>query len=148
MGIDERREREKAQRRSAIINSVRELILSQGIERIGMEDIAQKAELSKATVYLYFPGKHVLLSEIGEEAARVFLERLKSLLETGFTGIKALRFLWRGYIELFGNSEEMVITFKVHSYLNPGEPFVSLEEYGKSPNVNAILNAIKTIIDQ
>ena len=148
MGITERREREKAERRRSIINSVRNLILSQGIEQVSMEDIARKAELSKATLYMYFSGKDDLFNEIGEEAARGFLEYLKSLQETGLTGIKALKFLWRGYIELFGNSDEMVIVFKVKGFIKPGLPFVSLEESGKSPSVNTILEAIKTIIDQ
>ena len=148
MGISERREREKAERRSVIVNSVRELILSQGIEQISMEDVARKAELSKATVYLYFPSKNVLFREIGEEAARFFLERLKSLQNTNFTGIKAMKFLWRSYTELFGNSKEMIIIFKIHSFLNPGLPFISLEECDQSPSVNAILEGIKAIIDQ
>jgi len=148
MGINERKEREKQERRNTILNCARELILQNGVERVSMEDIARKAELAKATLYLYFSGKEVIFNEIGEESARVFLERLKPFSEGGFTGIDALKNLWCSYVEMFGNSDEMIIIFKVRSFLDPGLPFVSMESDRKSPYVDAILAAIKTIIDQ
>jgi AcrR family transcriptional regulator len=148
MGITERREREKTERRRAILNCARELILLQGVDHVSMEDIAHKAELSKATLYLYFSGKEVIFNEICEEAARVFLSHFKPLLKDGVSGIEGIRYFWRGYVELFGNFDEMLIIFKVRSFLNPGLPFVSIEEPNKSPNVDSILDAIKTLIDQ
>ena len=148
MGISERREREKIERRTAILNCARELILLHGVQQVSMEDIARRAELSKATVYLYFPGKEALFNEICEEAAKVFFEHLRPFLETGVTGIDALKCFWRGYVELFGNSSEMVIIFQVRSFFNSWAPIVSLEEQSSSSNVDAILEALKTIIDQ
>ncbi|MDR2923912.1 MAG: TetR/AcrR family transcriptional regulator [Treponema sp.] len=148
MGITERRKREKTERRKAILNCARELILSQGVERVNMDDIARKAELSKATLYLYFPGKEILFNEICEESARFFLDHVKPLLETGVSGMDAMRCFWRGYVELFGNFDEMLIIFKVRSFLNPGLPFISMEEQTKSPNVYSILLILKTLIEQ
>ncbi|MDR0495630.1 MAG: TetR/AcrR family transcriptional regulator [Treponema sp.] len=148
MGISERREREKTERRRAILNCAKELILAQGVERVSMEDIAHKAELSKATVYLYFSGKETLLNEISEESARAFLEHLEILLETGLSGIAALKCFWRGYVELFGNSDEIIIIFQVRSFLNSWLPIVLPEEQKKSPHVDAILKAMIGIIDQ
>ena len=148
MGIPERREREKTERRRAILNCAKELILEQGVEQVGMEDIAHRAELSKATLYLYFSGKEIIFNEICDESARVFLEHIKLLPESSLGGVDALKCFWRGFTELFGNFDEMIIIFKVRNFLNPGQPFVSQEEYGKSRNVDAILTAMKTIIDQ
>jgi len=148
MGISERREREKIERRRTILNCARELILSQGVQRVSMEDIARKAELSKATVYLYFSSKDVLFNEICDEAARVFVGYFKSFMGTGITGMAALKCFWRGYVELFGNFDEMIIIFQVRNFINPDLPIVSLEEQSKSPSVDAILETMKTIIDQ
>jgi AcrR family transcriptional regulator len=148
MGIVERREREKFERRRAILNCARELILAKGVERVSMEDIAKGAELSKATVYLYFSGKEIIFNEIREESAKVFLERIQPYQESGLTGIKALKCFWRGYEEVFGNSDEMIIVFMLHNFLEPGLPFVSAEKPGKSPYVDAIIVTMKTIIDQ
>jgi len=148
MGISERREREKLERRDAILNCAKELILLQGVEQVSMEDIARKAELSKATVYLYFSGKEVLFHEICEEAAREFLEHLAPFMENSVTGIEAMKCFWHGYVELFGNSGDMFIVFQVRNFLNPGQPFVSLGEKSESPYVDAILKAIQALIDQ
>jgi len=148
MGITERREREKKERRMAILNCARELILLQGVDQVSMDDIARKAELSKATLYLYFPGKEVIFNEICEESARVFLGHFKPLLETCVSGMEGLRCFWRGYVEVFGNFDDMLIIFKVRSFLNPGLPFVSMEKQSKSPNVDNILAIMKTLIDQ
>jgi len=148
MGITERREREKNERRRAILNCARELILLQGVDQVSMEDIARKSELSKATLYLYFSGKEIIFNEICEEAARVFLDHFKPLLETGVSGMEGLKCFWRGYVELFGNFDEMLIIFKVRSFLSPGLPFVSTEGQSKSPNVDNILAIMKTLIDQ
>src|SRR5215510_9379694 len=102
MGISERREREKNERRRTILKCARELILLQGVERVSMEDIAKRAELSKATVYLYFSSKEVLLNEICEEAARIFLEHIRpqnggEAPAARLTGFQALKYFWHGF---------------------------------------------------
>jgi AcrR family transcriptional regulator len=150
MGISERREKEKTERRRAILNCARELILSQGVEHVRMEDIACKAELSKATLYLNFAKKEIIFNEICEESARVFLEHFKSPPETGYTGIMALKYFWDSYVKLFGNSDEMIIVFKIRNFLNPGLPFISLEGVSSvAPScADAVLFTMKTIIDQ
>ena len=148
MGISERREREKTERRRNILNCARELILLNGVQNVSMEDIARKAELSKATVYLYFSSKEILFNEICEEAAREFLEHLKPNLQTAASGVAALQYFWRGFVELFGNFNEMIIIFQVRNFMNPGLPLVSLEEQSASSSVDAILDSIKSIIDK
>jgi AcrR family transcriptional regulator len=147
MGINERREREKIERRKTILNCAKELIVTQGVERVSMDDIAQKAELSKATVYLYFSGKEVLFNEICEDSARVFMEHLGPSLKNCSSGLEAMKFFWRGYVEMYGNSDEMIIIFKVHNHLNSWLPILSPEERSKSPGIDTILEAMKAIID-
>ena len=148
MGISERREREKTERRNVILSCAKELILSQGVERVSMEEIARKAELSKATVYLYFSGKEVLFNEICEESARVFVEHFKPIMEAGLSGFEALKCFWKGYVTVFGSSDDMIIIFQVHNYLDSNLHDFLLKEQNTSPNVNTILNVMKTIIDQ
>lgn len=148
MGITERREREKAERRRTILNCARELVLSQGVEKISMEDIANKAELSKATIYLYFSSKETLLNEICEDAARGFLEHCRPFLDQNLTGLEAIKCFWRGYVELFGSSDEMVIIYKVRNYLASSLSIFLLNEETKSQHVDTILEAIKITIEQ
>ena len=148
MGINERREREKNERRTAILRCAKELILSQGVEHVSMEDIARRAELSKATVYLYFSGKEVLFNEICEESARVFIEHFKPLMEADLNGIEAMKYFWKGYVQMFGSSDDMIIVFQVHSYLDSSPHDFLLNEENGSPNVNVILETMRNIIDR
>ena len=147
MGISERREREKEERRKTILKCAKELILLDGVENVSMENIAQKAELSKATVYLYFSNKEILLNEICEESARVFLDHIKLSSASQLTGMQAIKYFWRGFVDLFGNSDDMIIIFKVRNFLGPNLPNFLLKEQSKSPNVDAILEAMKNLIE-
>ena len=124
MGISERREREKTERRKMIINCAKELILSSGVEGVSMGDIAQKTELSKATLYLYFPSKDDLFNEICEESANEFIESVKPRFEEGLTGLEALKRYWSAYLEVFGSSSEMIILFSLRRYLFPTFPLL------------------------
>ena len=117
MGISERKEREREERRKMIMHCARELILTNGVERVSMGDIAKNSELSKATLYLYFPSKDDLFNEICEESASVFIESVKPLLKEGITGLEALKRYWMAYLEVFGRSSDMIILFSLRRYL-------------------------------
>ncbi len=60
MGILERKQREKEQRRTEIMNAARVVFSAKGFNRATMEEIATEAELSPGTLYLYFKNKEEL----------------------------------------------------------------------------------------
>jgi AcrR family transcriptional regulator len=128
MGIFERKERERAERRSLIMGCAKALILEHGVEKVSMGDIAKKAELSKGTLYLYFPSKDVLFADICEEAAAKFSEYVESRLEGGISGLEALKRYWLSYLEIYGESEDLFILFNMRHFLAPEGSFISLEE--------------------
>ena len=57
MGVTERKEREKEKRREEIIQAAVKVFYKKGVDHATMDDIAEVAELSKATLYLYFTSK-------------------------------------------------------------------------------------------
>src|SRR3989338_10049568 len=57
MGILERKEREKRQRKELILEGARKLFQERGFLNVTMSDLAESAELSIATLYLYFKNK-------------------------------------------------------------------------------------------
>jgi AcrR family transcriptional regulator len=57
MGVTERKEREREQRREDILNAAEKVFFKLGVDRATMDDVAHQAELSKATLYLYFSSK-------------------------------------------------------------------------------------------
>jgi TetR/AcrR family transcriptional regulator len=50
MGITERKEREKEQRRNAIIDAAEKIFFTKGMDNSTMDDVAEEAELSKGTL--------------------------------------------------------------------------------------------------
>lgn len=79
MGIKERKEREREQRRGQIIRAGEKLFLKKGLEGATMEDVARACELSKGTLYLYFKSKEELYLAIVLKA----MEALYDMMEKG-----------------------------------------------------------------
>lgn len=62
-----RRELNKIHCRRRILKASRRLFSAKGYDETSIEDVAEKAEVSKATLYNYFPGKESLLVGIAED---------------------------------------------------------------------------------
>jgi TetR/AcrR family transcriptional regulator len=64
MGVQERKEREKAARRAAILEAAKKLIQEKPYDSIIMEDISTRLEISRATLYLYFKNKEEIYTTL------------------------------------------------------------------------------------
>lgn len=76
MGIHERKIQEKEKRRKSIIKSARRVFRKVGFEKASMDMIAEDAQLSKGTLYLYFKNKDDLLINSLLEDQLITLDRL------------------------------------------------------------------------
>jgi len=81
MGIAERRQRERANRQRLIQDAAIELFMKKGFFAVKMEDIAEKAELSIATIYLYFKSKDELYASLNT----IFMQYLYDEVEQVFS---------------------------------------------------------------
>jgi AcrR family transcriptional regulator len=148
MGIAERRERERAERKTLIINCAKALILEYGAEKVSMMDISKKAELSKATLYLYFPSKDLLFKEICTAAGIKFVEFFQSRMKPGLTLLETLKLYWDCFLELYGESNDMIIIFSMKEYLTPDYPFLFLEERSDSSITFEFYTTLRDMIAQ
>lgn len=80
MGITERKEREKLQRRRDILEAARIMFSEKGFPDTTMDEIAEKVELSKPTIYLYFDSKEDLYTSIVLEDFWKVVEQLEESL--------------------------------------------------------------------
>ena len=62
MGIQERKEREKLQRREDIIDAAEKVFFKKDLDSATMDDVANEAELSKGTLYIYFKSKKFFIN--------------------------------------------------------------------------------------
>ena len=82
VGTKERKEREKAIRREAILEAAKSVFFEKGYQAATMDQIAEKVELSKGSLYLHFPSKEELyisllvegLAELCKRFDRAFQE--------------------------------------------------------------------------
>ena len=92
------RERKKARTRDAISGAAIALFLERGYEAVSVAEIAEAAEVSKRTLFTYFPAKHDLVlhrfADQEDEPARVVRDR-----EPGVAPLEALRRYLRGALE-------------------------------------------------
>jgi AcrR family transcriptional regulator len=64
LGPKERREREREEIRTRILDAARELFASEGVESVTMRRIADRIEYSPTAIYFHFRDKEALLAEL------------------------------------------------------------------------------------
>jgi len=98
MGIAERKEREKLKRRNDIIDAAEKVFFSSGFESATMDEIAEMAELSKGTLYLYFKSKEDLQFAIFMRGSDILMKMMKKNLSPGSNGYQRLLELANSFI--------------------------------------------------
>jgi len=89
------RERNKRKVTQRIISAAVELFKSQGYQQTTMDDIAAKAEISRGTLFNYFPSKESLLLPWAQEILDNHITpRVMTFLNTQPTTIECLRLLF------------------------------------------------------
>jgi TetR/AcrR family transcriptional regulator len=88
MGIAERKSREKAQRRNAILNAAKRLIVKHGVEGMSMNQLAEATELNKATLYLYFKDKDDLIDAVVFEGLVILEKEYQKADQQNLSGLE------------------------------------------------------------
>jgi len=98
MGVAERRQREREQRRHTILRAAEEVFVERGLAATTMDDIARAAEVSKGTLYLYFKSKDDLYLAIATATVAELLEELKAQDSAG-SGFEHCERLLKAYVQ-------------------------------------------------
>ena len=80
MSVATRKEKEKLERRKAILVAARDLFYDKGYQNTTVVEIAEAADLSKGTVYLYFASKDELYVTVVLESFQIVEERLRGIM--------------------------------------------------------------------
>lgn len=97
MSVANRREREREQRRSWILDAAERCFHAKGIDAVKMEDVAEEAQLGKGTLYLYFRTKEALLLAVAVRHQRHLLGVFDAEARRAQDGISLLRALLLAY---------------------------------------------------
>jgi TetR/AcrR family transcriptional regulator len=103
-----RREREKEERRQSILCAAREAFFENGFYRATVDEVAERAEVSKGTVYLYFESKETILAHLLLEGLDELIEELEQAyaIAEPLPADKRLRRLGRAYLRFFDEEPE------------------------------------------
>ena len=98
MGIAERKEREKERRRNEIIDAAEGIFFTKGFDNATMDEVAEMAELSKGTLYLYFRSKEDLQFSIFMRGADILMGLMNKSLNLEYDGYSNLLMLAKSFI--------------------------------------------------
>jgi len=99
MGVAARRQREKEERKAAILAAAEKVFVSKGVGMATMDDIAHEAELSKGTLYLYFDSKDELYLEIAVRAVRDIVESFAAAEAVPGNGFERVERMLNAYVK-------------------------------------------------
>ncbi|TNE74383.1 TetR/AcrR family transcriptional regulator [bacterium] len=111
MTVITKKEKEKELRRIQILNAVDSLLKEKSFESITMDEIAEKVELSKGTLYLYFASKKELSLAIHNRSLEIVSDRFARVLALDFPGNVLLKKMAEQYIDYIEQNPRVMELF-------------------------------------
>jgi AcrR family transcriptional regulator len=114
-----RRQEEKDRRRSEILDAAAASAAEEGFESITMDNVARRARVSRALIYVYFQDKHALHMALCERAMELLLERFAVATRDAPNGLARLEAMGRTYVRY---ARELPVYFQALAHLEARNP--------------------------
>ena len=148
MSVIERRAKEKQARRQSILDSVRDLLDGKSFGAITMDEIAAGAEVSKGTVYYYFPTKNEILANLILQNIRTIVQSLENTLDAAGSPAEMMQIafgeLLRFFAERQGKAEHLALVLQ--SDFNIGDITRGIRKELKT-SLDSLFAQIQRIVD-
>lgn len=109
-----RKQRERAARRELILDAAEDVISGKGFDNATMDEIAERAEVGKGTLYLYFKNKLAIYIAICERGSRRLNKKMAKVLTRDVTGIKMIEELGTAYMNFIVNNPRYFQAFNYY----------------------------------
>jgi AcrR family transcriptional regulator len=96
--IAERRLEEKERRRAEIVDAAEAAGREVGLDALTMDDVARRARLSRALLYVYFQDRSDLMFGLAERAMNMLHARFVEAAERNKTGLEQVSAIGRAYV--------------------------------------------------
>ncbi len=141
MTVANRKQREKEEMRTLILDAARSIFLEKGYEQTSIRNIAERIEYSPGTIYLYFKEKDEIFHALHEEGFRRMLEKMQPLQHVA-EPFERLKALGKVYMEFAQENKDFYdLMFIVQAPMN-------MEEVEKWKMGENTLNFLKQIINE
>lgn len=148
MGIAERKEREKQQRREEITKAAEEVFFSKGFDQSTMDDIAEKAELSKGTLYLYFKSKEDLHLAVARKSIHLLREYTSKASEGEGTALEKLGQMGRACIEFSRSHPNHMKAIMTLEEVEPQSISLTPRELQEMIYMESTVGAVMQVVEQ
>ena len=123
MGVTERKEREKEFKRSIMLEAAEELILEKGLDQLNMDEVAERAEVSKGSLYQYFNNKNDLVLGICSKATTLLNQKISKVLTYDLPGIELVSMIGATFMNFVNEHPEYFRAMKFHDNLKETDEF-------------------------
>ncbi len=117
MTIEDRRKREQAVKKKAILRAARKLFFDKGFRSVTVENIAHRAEISKGSVYIYFNSKEEIYTQILFTEIEKFHKKIENILQDENHAFEVMEKFFRIYLDFFISDRELfriLMNFMLH----------------------------------
>lgn len=101
MTIADRRERDKQQRRDSIIDAAESFFFTKGFPGTTIDEIAEAAELSKGTIYIYFKNKEEIYIAIVQRGMHFLTDLVREAIAKATTGKDKVRAIGQALLTFY-----------------------------------------------
>ena len=122
MGTKERKERERKRRKDQILNAAISLIEEQGFEKTTMDEIADRAELSKGTLYLYFKDKSTLHHAIKKRGLSSLHTHFLEIIQEDKKGAELVKNMMTTFLEFITEHASFTQAMMIYEQSNKSQP--------------------------
>lgn len=147
MGVIERKEREKGERRNHILDSARKVLIEKGYNNASIIDISKRAEISVGTIYRYFKNKEEIFNVIHRNGIETLYNSIMEAIPGDASPQEQLMSIGNSY---FAFSEENATFFETFSYFITFPDIIFEAEHRISQGAYGmrILNKVVVIIEE
>jgi AcrR family transcriptional regulator len=106
MGTKDRKEREKTARREAILESAKAVFADKGLLESTIDEVAERAEVAKGTIYLYFKTKEDMYAGLVEQGLVLLAQRFTDAIDFSRPADENLRRISETYYRFYREEPE------------------------------------------
>jgi AcrR family transcriptional regulator len=96
-----KREQNKARRRAAILDAAEKLFIRKGFENTSIDDVAKEAQLTKRTLYQYFPSKEDLFYAVALKGGQLLMRVYEDAFGQGKSALEKIRLGNLAYLQFY-----------------------------------------------
>lgn len=115
MGVKERREREKENRKRGILSAAQKVFYEKGFQNATIEEIATCCELSVGTLYLYFKSKEEMYVSLLFESIEHFTKEISKIEQEKSPSSEKVKKIWDYFYVFYKKNPKL---FKIVMFLN------------------------------